>query len=149
MTEEFSWDKELSSLTSALGQQNFLAEAEFRDKIMAAGEALGVNEDRIYTKEQTEFLASNAKQIKTYIRSWFLERDTNLDDSKDVWFGDFLFTCFAYHDFYASVSYYPSRNDSIAVISFNEKVLKESFLTGNPVEIWTTIETVKLDLSNL
>ena len=147
MTEEFDWDKGLSSLSSASGNKSFLEEAEFRAKILEMGEALGVNEDKRYTKEQTEFLSLNAPRIKQFIRSWFSERGTNMDSSKEMWFGDFLFSVFAYSDYMASISFYPSRNDSTAVISFSIKSLKESCLTGNMVEIWTTIDTVKLDLS--
>jgi hypothetical protein len=147
MSEEtnFDWDKELSSLTKELGHLNFSKEADFRAAILEAGETLGVTE-RTYTKEQNEFLESHAKTLRGYARKWFMERGTNLNDAKEMWFGNFLFTMFAYEDYYASVSFFPSRNDTIAVVSYNQKEIRESPFTNHLVEIWTTVETVKYSL---
>jgi hypothetical protein len=146
MTEaNFDWDKELSALTKELGHLNFSKEADFRATIIEAGEALGVREVT-YTKEQNEFLDLHAKTLRALARKWFMERGTNLNDAKEMWFGNFLFTMFAYEDYYASVSFFPSRNDTIAVVSYNQKEIRESPFTRNLAEIWTTVETVKYNL---
>jgi hypothetical protein len=149
VTEERDWDAGLAHLTKAIGPTNFSEQAEFIEDIMEWGKSMQVDKsDRQYTPEQINFLRTHYDKIRTHVQSWMRERGAVIDDSKELWMGDFLFTFRAYKDYYASVSFFPAKNNAIAYVSFSCSGPISSPLTGELIESWTTIETVQLDLGN-